>query len=198
MAETKLSKDSLLTSFEVARLAQRSPTTVKNWIRDDWLPATLTRGGHRRIRADDLAEVMIRRKLQIPPELSALALRRVLVVDDHVDVLRGIGRVLSGYSQYLEYRTCDSGIRALIEVGNFKPHLIVLDIVMPEVHGIQVCRRIKEDPGTRDIKVVILSGHLDKKNEERARAAGADVTQEKPFSVETILDLLEIEVPGSR
>jgi excisionase family DNA binding protein len=193
MPTAKLTKDSLLTSFQVAQLAQRSVSTVLNWVRDGKLPASKTEGGHRRIRAEDVAELMVRRNLPIPEALESLSRRRILVVDDQEMVLRALGRVLKRFTDTVEYRFCESGIKALIEIGDFKPHLVALDVRMPEVNGISVCKRLKEDPRTQEIKVVVFSGYLTDEDEKRAHQAGADLVVHKPLRVWQLLDLLELD-----
>ena len=75
-------------------------------------------------------------------------------------------------------------------VGTFNPDLIVLDVYMPELDGIEVCRRLKLRPDTRHIGVIVNSAHLTSSIEENARAAGAVTCVPKPLDLKVLLEHL--------
>src|SRR5215831_14803717 len=138
------SDKSIYTTHEVSRLLHVNPRSVINWIEQSLLPSYRTPGGHRRIRRDDLLAFL--RKHQIPtPESLVEGNFSVLVVDDEteiVDVVRGYLDRQGGY----DVTSASDGISALLEVGRTRPDLLVLDIMIPGVDGVEVCRRIKADP----------------------------------------------------
>jgi twitching motility two-component system response regulator PilH len=115
-----------------------------------------------------------------------MAETKILVVDDsptelHLMVEPLIAR---GYRVI----TATNGIDALEMVARELPRLILLDVLMPGKNGFQVCRQLKSDPATRDIKIIIVSS----KNQDSDRfwglKQGADEYLPKPFSDEVLLN----------
>lgn len=193
MIEQKIDADRLLTSHEVGDLLQVNPSSVKKWVDSGRIAAFRTPGGHRRIRVGDLVEFLHRHAMPIPRMLEGAARRRVLIVDDDAIHLRALARRLKPYKSRVELQLTQNGIDALLMVGSFKPHLIVLDVYMPELDGIEVCRRLKLKPETRDIGVVIVSAHLTRSVEENAMAAGALTCVAKPVELELLLEQLGLQ-----
>ncbi len=113
--------------------------------------------------------------------------RRVIVVDDDPAVLRAIGRRLRDRAD-IELILIDNGIDALIQIGATRPDLVVMDVYMPGLDGIEVCRRLKSNPETRDIKVVLASGAMTEELETSSRAAGAGRGVAKPIDVSALLE----------
>jgi CheY-like chemotaxis protein len=183
----KIGSDNLLTSSEVGHLLQVNPSSVKKWVDDGLLLAFHTPGGHRRIRALDLVEFLFRHKMPIPAELADAGRKRVLLVDDNGVQLSALSRSLKRHADRLEVVTANNGIDALVLVGSFQPHFIVLDIFMPEIDGVEVCRRLKKRHQTRDVQVVVVSGGLTTALERKALEAGAVLCLPKPVDVQALL-----------
>jgi excisionase family DNA binding protein len=183
----KIGSDNLLTSSEVGHLLQVNPSSVKKWVDDGLLLAFRTPGGHRRIRALDLVEFLFRHKMPIPAELADAGRKRVLLVDDNGVQLSALSRSLKRHADRLEVVTANNGIDALVLVGSFQPHFIVLDIFMPEIDGVEVCRRLKKRHQTRDVQVVVVSGGLTTALERKALEAGAVLCLPKPVDVQALL-----------
>lgn len=118
--------------------------------------------------------------------------KSILVVDDSPTERRLIANPLrqKGY----QVTTAGDGEEALMRAAGEQPDLIVLDVVMPKKNGFQVCRKLKTTPGTKAIKIVMLTS----KNQETDRfwglRQGADAYLTKPFEdkllLETVADLL--------
>ena len=183
----KIGSEYLLTSSEVGSLLQVNPSSVKKWVDDGLLVAFRTPGGHRRIRATDLVEFLVRHRMPIPTELSDAGRKRVLLVDDNAVQLSALSRSLKRHADRLEVVTANNGIDALVMVGSFHPHFIVLDIFMPEIDGLEVCRRLKKRNETRDVQVVVVSGGLTPALERKALEAGAVRCLPKPIDVQALL-----------
>jgi CheY-like chemotaxis protein len=164
-----------------------NPSSVKKWVDDGLLLAFRTPGGHRRIRALDLVEFLFRHKMPIPAELADAGRKRVLLVDDNGVQLSALSRSLKRHADRLEVVTANNGIDALVLVGSFQPHFIVLDIFMPEIDGVEVCRRLKKRHQTRDVQVVVVSGGLTTALERKALEAGAVLCLPKPVDVQALL-----------
>jgi acetolactate synthase I/II/III large subunit len=116
------------------------------------------------------------------------ARRRILVVDDDATQLRAIGRLLKRYADRIDLVLLDSGVDALVEVGVSRPHLVVMDVHMPGLDGVEACRRLKANPSTRDVDVVLASAAMTPELARDAVAAGATRAVSKPFDVVAILD----------
>ena len=190
MTETKIEADELLTSHEVGDLLQVNPSSVKKWVNEGRIIAFRTPGGHRRIRVSDLVEFLDKHSMPIPRKLAGVSRRRLLIVDDDAVHLRVLERRLRPHKSRMAVQLVENGIDALVLVGSFKPHLIVLDVYMPELDGIEVCRRLKMKPETSSIGVIIHSAHLTRAIEENALAAGAICAVAKPIELKMVLENL--------
>ena len=175
------SDKSIYTTHEVSRLLHVNPRSVINWIEQSLLPSYRTPGGHRRIRRDDLLAFL--RKHQIPtPESLVEGKFTVLIVDDEQEIVDLIKTFLLRQGGY-DVTSASDGISALLEVGRLKPDLLILDIMIPGVDGIEVCRRIKEDSSNRSI-IIAVSGNAEHEND--IYRAGADVFMVKPLDLERL------------
>ena len=110
---------------------------------------------------------------------------QVLVVDDSPANLSLMNDLLE--STY-RVKVANSGVRALkIAASDNPPDLILLDIMMPEMDGYEVCRRLKADPSTRDIPVIFLTSRRDPEDEQRGLEMGAEDYITKPVSPPIVL-----------
>jgi excisionase family DNA binding protein len=180
MVNTKSDK-SVYTTHEVSRLLHVNPRSVINWIEQSLLHSYRTPGGHRRIRRDDLLAFL--RKHQIPtPESLVEGTFNVLVVDDEREICDMVKSFLLRQGGF-EVATASDGISALLEVGRVKPDLLILDIMIPGVDGMEVCRRIKADTSNKTI-IIAVSGSAE--HENHILDAGADVFMAKPLDMEKL------------
>lgn len=180
---TQSKAKSIYTTHEVSRLLQVNPRSVINWIEQSLLPSYRTPGGHRRIRREDLLAFL--RKHQIPTPATLVDGKfSILIVEDEeaiVDILKTFFQRQGGY----EIGSASDGITALIEVGRAKPDLLILDIMIPGVDGIEVCRRIKADSANKTV-IIAISGQA--AAEQRILQAGADVFMAKPLDLDKLHD----------
>jgi acetolactate synthase I/II/III large subunit len=100
--------------------------------------------------------------------------------------LRAIERVLRDQHQ-VELTLADNAIDAMIAVGAIKPELVIMDIIMPGLDGIEACRRIKSNPETRDVHVVLASAIMTPELDRAARNAGAKRAVAKPVDLVELL-----------
>jgi len=112
--------------------------------------------------------------------------KRILLADDDAS-LRRLIRATFGESDFHLLEASD-GTRALELARQEKPSLILLDVNMPGLDGFEVCRRVKADPATSDIKVVMLTARGADVDRQEARNAGADDYFVKPFSPVQLLN----------
>lgn len=173
------------TTHDIAKFCDVYPSSVVNWIDDGRLKAYSTPGGHHRVTREDLLAFLAEFRIPIPNELTHRP-ARILVVDDDEEVTAVIARAFARRAEEFEVEVCHGGIEALIRIGQAPPDLVVLDIVLPRMDGLQVCRVLKSKPETRDIKIVAISGKKPPFNEKKPSDAGIDAFLRKP------LDLFEL------
>ena len=116
-------------------------------------------------------------------------MKTVLVVDDEPSVRRLVTATLAG-GNYVIVEARD-GNEALQLARQHRPDMILLDVSMPGVDGIDVCRQIKADSALRNATIVILTAQAHADVRQRATAVGADVFLTKPFSPLQLLGLVE-------
>jgi CheY-like chemotaxis protein len=107
---------------------------------------------------------------------------KVLIVDDQQEILDLVRAFLQRHGDY-EISTAVDGITALIAVGATKPDLLILDIMIPGMDGLEVCRRIKND-STNKTAIIAVSGSA--KYEREALQAGADAFIIKPIDLDAL------------
>ncbi len=120
---------------------------------------------------------------------------RVLVVDDSPSV-RALIRVnleLEG----LDVATAVDGQDALDQVAVVRPDLITLDVVMPRLDGLAAATRLKQDPATREIPIVMVTARAQTADRERGRAAGVDAYLTKPFDPADLVGLVRDLLGGA-
>lgn len=199
MAATK----TLLTTGDIARHCQVTQRTVHNWICRGHLPTSRTPGGHQRVRADDFRAFLQHHRLpsygggQTAGHGSPA---RVLIVDDDPEIRRLITRFLLRLGGY-ETDTADNGFTAGLEVARFHPDVVIMDVAMPHMDGLEACRRIKADPQTRAIRVLVLSAHSAASHREAATRCGVDGWLRKPVRLkelaERIAELADVPSGGA-
>jgi CheY-like chemotaxis protein len=121
------------------------------------------------------------------------ARKRIVAVDDDEDYIYIIKTVLEREGYEVEGLTC--GRECLRRLEESKPDLLILDVIMPDIYGWEVCRKIKESPSTSSIPVLILSVRSGRKDVERSlKYARADSHLAKPIEfrklVRTVRELL--------
>ena len=109
---------------------------------------------------------------------------KILVVDDNPDLTLVMCEILS--SAGYEVVTVSDAAAALAEIKNQLPDLILSDVIMPGLSGFDLCRRLKEDPSTRLIPFVLMTGLGDRGDKLRAIESGADDLIRKPVSSEEL------------
>jgi two-component system alkaline phosphatase synthesis response regulator PhoP len=111
--------------------------------------------------------------------------KKVLVVDDEPDIreIISFNLVKEGY----EIETAKNGSEALSKVSSFKPDLVVLDIMMPGMDGVEVCRTIRANPSHNDMLIIFLTALSDEASQIRGLETGADDYVSKPISPKVLV-----------
>ncbi len=117
-------------------------------------------------------------------------IHRVLVVEDDGKLLSIIKEVLSQSGKYL-VRTAVSGLEAGIALSQFQPQTLVLDIMLEDIPGAQLVRRIRESQHGRTIRIVAISGKAGASDVDEIISAGANAYLKKPFQIADLIKAIE-------
>ncbi len=186
--------DTTLTVFtvnQVSELLQVSPQTIVNWIEAGKLEAYKTPGGHRRIKKSDLEAFVNAHDMPVfglppGPDEGGKKMKKILVVDDDQVIVATITAGLEEDPHEYEVITAADGFEAGIQVSHFKPDVLILDIMMPDIDGYEVCRKLKSSEETKHIKIIVLSGYLDEESYNKMREYGADLCFSKPLPLDEL------------
>jgi excisionase family DNA binding protein len=177
-----MARRSFFTTFEISQICGVNPTTVQNWVKGKKLRAFQTPGKHRRVRREDLIAFMKKFGMPIPADLIQDP-PLIMVVDDEVDVADMLEALMKSGDQGVNVVKAQSGIEALLLIGERKPDLLILDLMMPGMNGLEVCQKLKMKPSTQSIKIVAITGDHSAEVENRIRNTGADLFFTKPLEV---------------
>ena len=114
---------------------------------------------------------------------------RVLLADESSTIKKAIQMALSEYS--VEVKSVQSGLDVLAVAHNFKPDIILADVLLTKKNGYEVCAELKKDSGTRLIPVILMWSSFLQLDRNQVTKVKADATLEKPFDTETLQGLVE-------
>jgi len=174
-----------LSPGEVAKLLRVAPVTVRMWAQKGMLEAETTPGGHRRYRYQEVKRFATLHGISL--QMANEDHLRVLIVDDEPAWSEYLDEVLTSADEGVITELASDGFEAGRKVHSFRPHLILLDLKLPGIDGIEVCQSIKADPETKSIRIIGITGFLSKENEVRLMQAGAECCLSKPVDREALL-----------
>jgi excisionase family DNA binding protein len=183
-----------LTPNEVAELLMVNPVTVRQWAARGLLRSLTTPGGHRRFLLGDVEE-FARSRGATPFARNSGRPDRILIVDNDPNVGLLITRLIQERDARVETEIARDGFEAGVKVESFRPHALVLDLMMPGMDGFEVCRRLRARPTLNHIRIVAVTGFPSPQNVERVLAAGADACLAKPLDSEQLLLELGLAAP---
>ena len=168
-----------LTPKEVAELLMVSPITLRQWAQKGMLSFKVTPGGHRRYVAKDVET--FKEKFGFDEHADVEGTPRILIVDDDSTVRDLLGTTIREDLENATIDTASDGFEAGTKVQSFKPDIILLDLMMPGLNGIEVCKKLKSDEGTKRIRVIAMTGYPSEANVNDIINAGAECCLAKPF-----------------
>jgi excisionase family DNA binding protein len=182
------SEDKILTIPQAAEHCSVTRMTMWRWVKSGLLRASVTPGGHHRVLREDLESFLIQSGMS-PLAGKHFPRNKVLIVDDDPYIQKALRKLLTSF-QY-ETEIAGSGFEAGIKVTQFKPDLVLLDLIMPGMDGFEVCRLLKMDPNTSGIKILAITGYGTEENRKKIMDAGADDLLIKPVDQETLIPRIE-------
>jgi len=176
----------LFTTGEAAKICNVSQQTIIRCFDSGRLEGFRVPGSRfRRIPRQSLIKFMKRNN--IPLDNIESGKRKVLIVDDDAEIVELIVDVLVRDGRF-EIRTAASGYDAGIQTQQFRPDLILLDYMLPDVNGNVVCQTIRKNPEFEDIKIVIVSGVIKQDEIDLLLKSGAEDFVKKPFNIVELTD----------
>ncbi len=189
----------IFTTGEAAQVCKVSQQTIIRCFDSGRLSGFRVPGSKfRRIPRDELLRFM--KANGIPSDIIEGAKRRVLVVDDDPQIVEMFVDIL-GRDDRFEVETASTGYDAGLLTESFRPHLIILDYMLPDLNGNVVCQRIRAKAELAETKIIFVSGVVNQQEVQGLLQAGADDFMKKPFDVEKLIarmaELLEMESSGA-
>ena len=114
--------------------------------------------------------------------------QKLLIIDDEAHIRILIEQTLEELEdEGVSFFTAENGEEALELIQKENPSLVFLDVMMPKMNGMEVCKRVKQDLGLKNIYIVLLTAKGQELDRQRGQEVGADLYMTKPFDPETLL-----------
>jgi signal transduction histidine kinase len=124
------------------------------------------------------------------PTLATGKPAKILIVDDDPVIRRMLTRALTGRSAYLVDEAAN-GVEACLKLGAYRPDLLILDIFMPDMDGVEVCRALKKDPALAEVKVIVTTGHPQHPKLAEVDRLGFKNIRSKPYNVSELIEFID-------
>jgi len=193
MSNTK----TVFTTGEAAKICKVSQQTIIRCFDNGTLKGFRVPGSRfRRIPRDHLFVFM--KDNGIPTDALESGRKKLLIVNDDQDL---VDLMRDGFERdgRFEIRTANNGFDAGMQVKEFRPDLVVLDVMLPDINGREVCQRVRSDRTMDTVKILCISGMVEADKIADLRNSGANDFMQKPFTIDQLIDRvcdqLEIERP---
>ncbi len=188
----------VFTTGEAAKVCNVSQQTIIRCFDSGQLKGFRVPGSRfRRIPRDVLYRFM--KDNGIPTDALESGRRRALIVDDDEELVELIRDVFDADGRF-DVRVANNGFDAGMMVKEYKPDIIVLDVMLPDINGKEVCQRVRSDSTLDDVRIICISGMVEADKIDDLKEAGANEFMQKPFEVDALFaavcGLLDIEVPA--
>lgn len=180
----------LFTTGEAAEICRVSQQTIIRCFDSGRLRGFRVPGSKfRRIPRQNLVKFM--RDNSIPLDNLDSGKKKVLVVDDDIEIVELISDILTRDGRF-EIRTASSGYEAGMATEQFRPDLILLDYMLPDVNGNVVCQTIRSNPEFENTRIIIVSGVIKQEEIDQLLRSGAQDFLKKPFSISELTEKVDV------
>ncbi|MEO1496852.1 MAG: response regulator [Planctomycetota bacterium] len=189
----------VFTTGEAAKICKVSQQTIIRCFDSGQLKGFRVPGSRfRRIPRDQLYSFM--RDNGIPTDALDSGRRKLLIVDDDQDLVDLLVDHFERDGRF-DVRSVNNGFGAGMQIKEFRPDLVVLDIMLPDINGMEVCQLVRSDSTMDSVKIICISGMVEEDKIQQLRDAGANDFMKKPFDVDTltqrVCQLLDVESPAA-
>ena len=190
-----MSTKTVFTTGEAAKICKVSQQTIIRCFDNGSLKGFRVPGSRfRRIPREQLYSFM--KENGIPTDALESGKKKLLIVDDDEELVELMVDVFARDGRF-DIKSANNGFGAGMLVKDFRPDLVILDVMLPDINGKEVCQRIRGDATMKAVKIICISGMVEQDKIADLRAAGADDFMNKPFSVDKLLErgcqMLEME-----
>ena len=176
----------VFTTGEAAKICKVSQQTIIRCFDNGQLKGFRVPGSRfRRIPREMLYKFM--KDNGIPTDALESGRRKVLLVDDDVELVEVMTKFLEEDGRF-DVKIATTGFDAGMLVKEYRPDMLVLDIMLPDINGKEVCQRVRADSTMEDVRILCISGMIEEDKIQDLRLAGADDFMHKPFDAEMLID----------
>ena len=176
----------VFTTGEAAKVCKVSQQTIIRCFDNGQLKGFRVPGSKfRRIPREALYKFM--KDNGIPTDALESGKRKVLLVDDEPEIVELIDRALQEDGRF-EVRIAANGFDAGMMVKEYRPDLIILDVMLPDINGKEVCHRVRSDSSLEEVRIICISGMVEEDKIQELKLAGADDFIHKPFDVDVLIE----------
>ncbi len=173
------------TTGEVAQICNVSQQTIIRCFDSGRLKGFRVPGSRfRRIPRENLVQFM--RDNEIPLDTLETGKKRVLVVDDDEAIVSMFTELLQRDGRF-EVKTATTGYDAGIATHEFRPDIILLDYMLPDINGNTVCKTVRSNPAFEHVKIIVISGAVNRDEVQELLEQGADDFIQKPFEIDQVI-----------
>jgi excisionase family DNA binding protein len=176
----------VFTTGEAAKICKVSQQTIIRCFDNGQLKGFRVPGSRfRRIPREMLYKFM--KDNGIPTDALESGRRKVLLVDDDVELVEVMTKFLEEDGRF-DVKIATTGFDAGMLVKEYRPDMLVLDVMLPDINGKEVCQRVRADSTMEDVRILCISGMIEEDKIQDLRLAGADDFMHKPFDAEMLID----------
>ena len=173
------------TTGEAAKICKVSQQTIIRCFDSGQLKGFRVPGSKfRRIPYDSLLSFM--RANEIPTDSLDTGKHKLLIVDDDTNLVELMTDVFMRDGRF-DVRSVNNGFGAGMMVKDFNPEVMILDVMLPDINGKEVCQRVRSDKSMDNCKIICISGMVEENRIDELRQAGADDFMRKPFDIDDLL-----------
>ena len=176
-------KKEYYTTIETAKMLGVSVRTVQLWVENGTLDAWKTAGGHRRIVAKSVDDYISN---QSTPSTTKAGLKRILIVEDNPTVCKFYEAAIKSWGLPIEAIVKQDGFDGLVEIGRKTPDLLIADIYMPGMDGLQMIRSLYKSEQIASDRIIVISGLSSDEIAERGGVPSGVQFFNKPVDVEAL------------
>ena len=180
-----MTQKTVYTTGEAAKICKVSQQTIIRCFDSGQLKGFRVPGSKfRRIPHDNLVAFM--RENHIPMDSLDTGKHKLLIVDDDSSLVDLMTDVFMRDGRF-DVRFVNNGFGAGMMVKDFHPEIMILDVMLPDINGKEVCQRVRSDKSMDDCKIICISGMVEESRIDELRQAGADDFMRKPFDIDDLL-----------
>jgi len=184
------------TTGDIGRIFGVSRISAYKWVVSGKIKSFKIPGGRYKIARRDLVDFI--KKSGLDSRIAGGIQQddvKILVVDDQKLIVQTVRDYMETAHPGWHISSASDGFEAGRMLSRVNPDLVILDLFLPGINGFNLCRNIKNDPNTRDVKIIVITGYPTQENISKARESGADAVLPKPFEMDKLEKLIKKFLP---